>query len=887
MGAAGHSSVDDRDLNLRQIIDSSPVLIHTARPDGYLDFFNQTWLDFLGQPIEKLLGWKWTSFIHPEDVEAFVQKWRESIATGERFEETARVRRADGVYRWMLHLKVPPRNVDGSVIKWFGSSIDIEERKRAEEEHRTGAQLLQRNEFYLAEAQRLGHMGSWVFDPVVGFDYWSRELFHIYGLDPEKHAPTLEEYLARVHPHDREFMASLIKRMLAEGLGCDVTKRIVRPDGELRHIRCVGAPVEENETLKRIVGSAIDVTEHELLTQELRRREAYLMEAQRLSHTGSFGWKPGCGENVWSDETYCIFEYDPAEKVTLDMIMERVHPEDRNLVLELVERTSSGGAIDCEYRLLFPDDRVKYVRVLARPLGTASDDLEFAGAVIDITEAKRAEEKIRLRERELRTIIEIMPAYMGTSLPDGTVDFLSPSWLDYSGQTREEAMGWGWAGVLHPDDADRVLANWQTGLASGKPVEQEFRCRRADGTYHWFLNRSLPLRDDEGKIVKWYGILFDVNSLKETEHALQTREHQLLGIIETIPSMIWSASPTLEPTHLSKRLLEYFGAPFEEFVNGGWESFIHPDDLEETAKALSRATETGESFSVMHRLRRADGEYRWHHAMAEPLRDPQGKIIQWYGLSVDIDDRKRAEDHLRDTRVELSRASKIATVAELSASIAHELNQPLMAVFGNAQAARRWLATNPPNLTETNASIERILRDIRSADETMQRIRALFRSEPYEKRDESVLDIIRESLRFVHEDPNKREVRVDWSIESSLPPICVDRIQTQQVFINLISNAIEATDGSAKTARILLRAFAKQEDEVIVQVIDNGTGLEDTEKIFDAFMTTKEKGMGIGLAVSRSIVEAHGGRLWAESNPDRGGATFNVALPAASKRQGR
>jgi C4-dicarboxylate-specific signal transduction histidine kinase len=207
---------------------------------------------------------------------------------------------------------------------------------------------------------------------------------------------------------------------------------------------------------------------------------------------------------------------------------------------------------------------------------------------------------------------------------------------------------------------------------------------------------------------------------------------------------------------------------FEEIANRGWENFIHPDDREETTKAFGRAIETGESFSAIHRLRRADGEYRWHHAMGEPLRDPHGKIIQWYGLSIDIDERKRAEDHLRDTRIKLSTASKIATVAELSASIAHELNQPLMAVLGNAQAAKRWLAANPPDLTETNASIERILRDIRSADETMQHIRALFKSEPYEKSDESVLDIIRESLRFVHEDPNKREVRIDWSIEGSL-----------------------------------------------------------------------------------------------------------------------
>jgi PAS domain S-box-containing protein len=885
MGAAEDSSVDDRDLNLRQVIDSAPALIHTARPDGYLDFFNRTWLDFVGKPLKSLLGWKWTSWIHPEDVEGFVQKWRESISTGERFEGVARVRRADGEYRWMLHHKLALRARDGEILKWHGSSIDIEERKRAEQELRRRAHDLQRSEFYLAEAQRLGHIGSWVFDPTGSFDYWSRELFHIYGLDLAKNAPTLEEYLARVHPHDREFMASLIKRMLAEGLGCDVTKRIVRPDGGLRHIRCVGAPVLENGILKRIVGSAIDVTEHEILTQELRRREAYLAEAQRLSHTGSFGWRPGCEEHVWSDETYRIFEYDPAEKVTLDMIMGRVHPEDRNLVLELVERAStSGGAIDCEYRLLFPDDRVKYVRVLARPVGTASDDLEFAGAVIDITEAKRAEEKIRLSERELRTLVEVIPAYVGTALPDGSVDFISQSWLDYTGFSREQEMGWGWGGAIHPEDLDRVVANWRAAWAADTPVEHELRCRRADGTYHWFLYRSIPLRNDGGSVVKWYGTLTNIDALKKTERALQTREHQLLGIIETIPSMLWSTSPAGEVTHINQRVLEYYGAPFEEFVNRGWESFIHPDDREETAKAFFRAIETGESYNAINRVRRADGEYRWHQMMGEPLRDPQGKIIQWYGLSVDIDERKRAEDHLRDTHIKLSRASKIATVAELSASIAHELNQPLTAVLGNAQAAKRWLAANPPDLAETNASIERILRDIRSADETMQRIRALFKRESFEKRKANIPDIIGEAVRLVHEDPNKREVPIDQYLDDHLPKISVDQIQIQQVFINLISNAIEAMEANRALPLVRIRATITDQNEMLVQVIDNGPGVDDPERIFDTFMTTKEKGMGMGLAVSRSIVEAHGGRLWAENNPD-GGATFNVALPVSSKRE--
>ena len=263
------------------------------------------------------------------------------------------------------------------------------------------------------------------------------------------------------------------------------------------------------------------------------------------------------------------------------------------------------------------------------------------------------------------------------------------------------------------------------------------------------------------------------------------------------------------------------------------------------------------------------------------MRDPQGKIIQWYGLSIDIDERKRAEDRLRDTSMKLSRASRIATVAELSASIAHELNQPLMAVLGNAQAAKRWLAANPPNLTETNTSIERVLRAIRSADETMQHIRALFKRESFEKTEANVPDMIREAVRLVHEDPKKSAVLIDCDFDGHLPTVSVDQIQIQQVLCNLILNAIEAMEGSRIHPLIKVRAGVTDQNEMLIQVIDNGPGVDNTETIFDAFVTTKDKGMGIGLAVSRSIVEAHNGRLWAENNPG-GGATFSMALPLSS-----
>src|SRR6266700_2729009 len=388
-------------LNAQLLVDSIPALIHTARPDGYLDYFNKPWLEYLGVTLDKVAGWNWTAFVHPEDVEGIVAKWRACLATGEVFEYETRVRSANGEYRWMFHRKVPLRDANGNIVKWYGSSLDIDERKTAEEQLRRNAEELQRSEFYLAEGQRLAHMGSWAFDP-DGFYYWSPELFRMHGLDPASKPPSVQEYLDRVHPHDRESMANLIKGILAEASPFDATKRIVRPNGEVRYIRCVGAPVVENQSLKKYVGSAIDVTEHELLTQELRRREAYLTGAQRLSHTGSFGWRPDSGEIVWSDETYRIFEYDRAEKPTIDLVVQRVHPEDRVDFQKVIDGASR-GATDFEhtYRLLLPDGRVKHVHALAPVVQDASGNHEFVGALTDVTTAKQAEENVRQSENYL------------------------------------------------------------------------------------------------------------------------------------------------------------------------------------------------------------------------------------------------------------------------------------------------------------------------------------------------------------------------------------------------------------------------------------------------------------------------------------------------------
>ena len=636
-------------------IDSIPALIHTAGPDGYIDYFNKPWLEYLGVTLDKVTGWNWTAFIHPEDVEGIVARWRACLATGETFEYETRVRRATGEYRWMFHRKVPLRDANGNIVKWYGSSLDIEERKTAEEELRRNTEELQRSEFYLAEGQRLAHMGSWAFDS-DGFYYWSLELFRMHGLDAASKPPSIQEYLDCVHPQDRESMADLIKRIVAEDSPFDAIKRIVRPNGEVRYIRCVGVPLVDNQNLKKYVGSALDVTEHELLTQELRRREAYLKEAQRLSYTGSFGWRPDAGEIVWSDETYRIFEYDPDEKPTLNMVLQRIHPQDRALAQQLIEDASKSGTdFEQEYRLVVPSGAIKHLHVRAHALPDSSGNLEFIGAVTDITERKAAEEALQSSEANLAEAQRLSHTGSWASSPDQDIRYWSEECYRVLGFDPRDGLPWveNFFQRIHPGDQPGFRELIQTATREKAEFEADYRIVHPDGPVRDIHVLGHPVLSTSGDLVEFVGTVIDVTERKRAEEERRRSEMELRQMLDLTPQFVAVFGPNRERLYVNRITLDYLGLTLEEWRQRSTGAEIHPEDSEQLKAYVDRASSSGSGFELELRVRKGDGSYRWFLARYNPVRDEKGQITRWYVASTDIEDRKRAEERLQHENVAL------------------------------------------------------------------------------------------------------------------------------------------------------------------------------------------------------------------------------------------
>ncbi|PCK80474.1 MASE1 domain-containing protein [Rhizobium sophoriradicis] len=570
-----------------------------------------------------------------------------------------------------------------------------------------------------------------------------------------------------------------------------------------------------------------------------------------------------------------------------------VHPDDAPRLLQTVHRSLvSGDPFSIKYRMRRFDGAYRWVDGRAEPLRDQNGTItQWYVISVDIDDEMRAQEALRERERELSQLVDMVPSLLWRLDPDGTPTFFNQRLIDFLGLDIIDMETPGVSrlaalieAAVHPDDAAGLTEALRLSLATGERFSKQYRLRRADGVYRWVRGSAEPLRDENGRIIQWYGLTHDIDDQLRIEEELRERERSLWQIVETLPAMIDCAAPDGEPVYRNPQLRDFLGYKLEELdgkgktrLDGTLDAGVHPDDVASVKLDYAHSLRTGEPYARRHRLRRFDGEYRWVETRAAPMRNAEGVIVQWNVICLDIDGEVRAEEDLRQAREGLARASQVASLAELSASIAHEVNQPLAAVVANSHACQRWLMAEPPNMERAQRTVERIIRDANSAADVVSRIRALFKQSADRKIQTTLSGIIEEARNLMADEAWRRRARIDLAVDANLPFIAIDRIQIQQVLINLIRNGIEAMDATADDRIVGIRAH-QVGNLLQTEISDRGQGIEFPEKIFEPFFTTKETGMGMGLAICRSIVELHGGRLWAEKNKPRG-ATLVFTLP--------
>jgi PAS domain S-box-containing protein len=496
-------------------------------------------------------------------------------------------------------------------------------------------------------------------------------------------------------------------------------------------------------------------------------------------------------------------------------------------------------------------------------------------------------------EFQLERVIDAIPGFVWTALPDGEVDFFNHTFLDYTGMSLGEVRSEKLGAAIHPRDKPDLLEKWRMALAQGKSFEAEARIRRADGCYRRFLIRAMPLREGDLRISRWYGTNVDIEDLKRAQEEIIERKYSEERMIEsegrfqvmadTAPVLIWMTGIDGLCNYFNKPWLEFTGRSMEQEVGTGWTEGVHPDDLQGCYDGFLPAFHARKSFSMEYRLRRADGEYRWVIESGIPRYTGDGEFAGYIGSNIDITNLKRAEEErevLRQAQADLARVHRVTTMGELTASLAHEVNQPITAAVTSANSCLRWLAADVPNLEKARSAAERIVKDGTRAAEIISRIRLLFQKGAPQLQLVHVNEVIGEMVVLLQGEAMRRSISVRTELAADLPPVMGDRVQLQQVMMNLMTNSIDAMKAVDGTRELVIQSRPTQNEQLLVSVSDTGVGLppQQTEQIFNAFFTTKPHGTGMGLRICRSIVESYGGCLWAADNPERG-AIFYVSLP--------
>jgi PAS domain S-box-containing protein len=854
--------------------------------------------------------------IHPEDLPRVRDTLDRATQGGTDLDLEHRFLMPDGSVKYIHVLAHAVRNRSGSV-EYVGAAMDITARRRAEDELRKSEEKyrdlveLSPDAIYVVDKE-----GNLISANPAGLDLLRCTAQEAVGM------PIAETCL----PEEPAMHRARLETLRA-GNRLRFERIAVRKDG-------TQVPVEISaSSINHGYSQAVvrDISERKHAEAKLRRSEAYLAQAQKLSRTGSWACTANLETTYWSAEMFRIMGVSPGDHpLSLDQSAKYFAPTVWARIMALFEsaRAQKTGC-DGEFPMVLPDGSNRMIRIVGHPvLNPAGDIVEFVGTTIDVTEQSQARaalekalDKIKRSEDRLRVIIDTIPALAWSTLADGSTEFLNQRWLDYTGLSAQGARDWDWSIAIHPEDLAISMDKWRTILASGESGEHEARMRRFDGEYRWFLIRAVPLRDELGNIVRWYGTSTDIEDRMQAEEIRAVRARQA-GVRADVSAALSKPAPLGEILHgCTDAIVRHLNAAFARI----WTLNEEKNLLELQASAgmythlngphsripvgklkiglIAQEKKPHLTNDVPHDPRVSDKDWALTERMVSFAGYPlivQGRVVGVMAMfarqrlsATTLDtlasvadsiaqgvERMRTEEALRKAQVELMQVTRMTTLGELAASIAHEVNQPLAAVIANASASLRWLAGTTPNLDEARQAVSRIIRDGNRASDVISRIRALMRKTDTEKSRLNVNNVIHEVAALTESELRRNGIALRMDLAPDLSLVVGDRIQLQQVVLNLVMNAIEAMNTvTDRPQEMLVRSSPHEPDQVLVAVQDSGVGINSNNlaKIFDAFYTTKSQGMGMGLAISRSIVENHGGKLWAVPNQGPG-ATFQFTL---------
>jgi PAS domain S-box-containing protein len=695
---------------------------------------------------------------------------------------------------------------------------------------------------------------------------------------------------------DREFVRKYIAVCL-ETIGQPYTWEIrkVRKNGSVLWVRENAKAMRQADGKPILLIACEDITERKQAESALQQSEAYLAEAQELSRTGSFGWSVATGEIVWSKETFRIFQCDPAMKPTLDFIVLCIHPEDRAAMQETIDQASRTGMdFDHEYRLLMPDDSVKYIHAVARAARGASGGAEFRGAVTDVTGAKESERKLRRSEAYLAEAQRLSRAG-SWALDARTQKFVyrsAEAYRLFGVDSKESPASPTFHERIFPEDLNRIVETQDRAIREKTHVEVDFRIALPDGSTRRVHSVGHPVLDSDGNVVEVIGTHIDVTeqyaakeALQKAIHALRESEERFRDYAETASDWLWETGPDLRVTRMSEHVDRYGITSSSLTSLAAWEFATDVETEPEKWRRHREMIDARLPFrDFVFSAASGTGSAIYIKTSGKPFFDADGNFLGYRGTGSDITATIRAdhaEQALRKAQTELAHITRVTTLGELTASIAHETNQPLAAVVANAEACLRWLNRATPDLDGVRRSVKWIIEDGHRATEVVRRVKALAKKTDIEKAPLDINEAIREVIALLKRELTSHQVSLQTELAPALPTILGDRVQLQQVIINLVMNGIEAMQPvTDRPHELLIRSHQAETNQMLVSVTDCGVGIsaENADRLFNAFFTTKSSGLGMGLSICRSIVEAHGGRLSACAN-EGAGATFQFVLP--------